>query len=168
MSGARGLRWDIQDLDKLIDRLKENSSTDSENVDWLARLDGQNQDKRRQPREFTSSVTALWGNRLSSTSETIFGTGVLTTFPLLRTPHRRIGANRCFGDWFSVLDDMPLPKWNRGFAIQMRDKAFQQHGRRFANYVIAVGQAVFTWGLERSYIHEHPIKDIEAIIRQQG
>jgi hypothetical protein len=47
-------------------------------------------------------------------------------------------------DWFSVLDDMPLPKWNRGFAIQLRDKAFQQHGRRFANYVIAVGQAVFT------------------------
>jgi len=48
MSGARGLRWDIQDLDKWIDRLKENSSTDSENVDWLVRLDGQNQDKRRQ------------------------------------------------------------------------------------------------------------------------
>jgi predicted DNA-binding transcriptional regulator AlpA len=48
-SGARGLRWDIQDLDKWIDRLKENSSTDSEkNVDWLAKFDGQNQDKRRQ------------------------------------------------------------------------------------------------------------------------
>ena len=68
-------------------------------------------------------------------------------------------------DWFSVLDDMPLPKWNRGFAIQLRDKAFQQHGRRFANYVIAVGQAVFTWGLERNYVHEHPIKDIKAITR---
>src|SRR5690348_3045940 len=60
-------------------------------------------------------------------------------------------------DWFSALDDMPLPKWNRGFAIQLRDKAFKQHGRRFANYVIAVGQAVFTWGLERSYVQEHPI-----------
>jgi hypothetical protein len=48
-SGARGLRWDIQDLDKWIDRLKENSSTDSEeNVDWLAKIDGQNQDKRRE------------------------------------------------------------------------------------------------------------------------
>jgi hypothetical protein len=48
-SGARGLRWDIQDLDKWIDRLKENSSTDSEkNVDWLAKFDGQNQDKRCQ------------------------------------------------------------------------------------------------------------------------
>lgn len=65
-------------------------------------------------------------------------------------------------DWLSVLNDMPLPKWNRGFAIQLRDKAFQQHGRRFANYVIAVGQGVFTWGLERNYIHEHPIKDIKA------
>jgi integrase len=68
-------------------------------------------------------------------------------------------------DWFSVLDDMPLPNWNRGFAIQLRDKAFKQHGRRFANYVIAVGQAVFTWGLERNYVHEHPLKDIKAITR---
>jgi hypothetical protein len=47
-SGARGLRWDIRDLDEWIDHLKVNSSTDSGNVDWLARLDGQNQDKRRQ------------------------------------------------------------------------------------------------------------------------
>jgi hypothetical protein len=47
-SGDRGLRWDIQDLDKWIVCLKENS-TDTENVDWLARLDnGQNKDKRRQ------------------------------------------------------------------------------------------------------------------------
>jgi integrase len=68
-------------------------------------------------------------------------------------------------DWLSALDDMPLSKWNRGFAVEMRDKAFKQRGRRFANYVISVAQAVFTWGLERNYIHEHPIKDIKAIAR---
>ena len=45
--GDRGLRWDIRELDEWIDSLKENS-TCSENVDWLARFDGQNQDKRRQ------------------------------------------------------------------------------------------------------------------------
>jgi integrase len=72
--------------------------------------------------------------------------------------------NKMF-DWLSALDDMPLAKWNRGFAIQMRDKAYKQHGRRFANYVISVAQAVFTWGLERDYVHEHPIKDIKAIER---
>jgi integrase len=68
-------------------------------------------------------------------------------------------------DWLSALANMPLAKWNRGFAIQMRDKACKQHGRRFANYAISVAQAVFTWGLERNYVHEHPIKDIKAIER---
>jgi integrase len=68
-------------------------------------------------------------------------------------------------DWLSALHDMPLSRWNRGFAFEMRDKAFKQRGRRFANYVISVAQAVFTWGLERNYIHEHPIKDIKAIAR---
>jgi integrase len=68
-------------------------------------------------------------------------------------------------DWLSALDDMPLSRWNRGFAFEMRDKAFKQRGRRFANYVISVAQAVFSWGLERNYIHEHPVKDIKAIAR---
>jgi hypothetical protein len=52
-------------------------------------------------------------------------------------------------DWLSALDGMPLSDWSRGFAIKLRDKAFKLHGRRFANYVISVVQAVFSWGLER-------------------
>jgi hypothetical protein len=46
-AGDRGLRWDTHELDEWIDSLKENSPG-SENVDWLARFDGPNQDKRRQ------------------------------------------------------------------------------------------------------------------------
>jgi hypothetical protein len=48
--GDRGLRWDIRELDEWIDSLKQDStgSENSENVDWLARFDGQNQDKRRE------------------------------------------------------------------------------------------------------------------------
>jgi hypothetical protein len=37
-------------------------------------------------------------------------------------------------DWLSPLGAMPLSEWSRGFAIQTRDKAFKQRGRRFANY----------------------------------
>jgi integrase len=68
-------------------------------------------------------------------------------------------------DWLSALDAMPLPEWSRGFAIKLRDKAFTQRGRRFANYVISVVQAVFTWGLERDYVVEHPVQSVKSIGR---
>ena len=68
-----------------------------------------------------------------------------------------------FLDWLSPLDGMPLSDWSRGFAIKLRDKAFKQHGRRFANYVISVVQAVFSWGLERDYVTKHPVQNVKAI-----
>jgi len=68
-------------------------------------------------------------------------------------------------DWLSALDGMPLSDWSRGFAIKLRDKAFKQHGRRFANYVISVVQAVFSWGLERDYVTKHPVQNVKAIER---
>ena len=70
-----------------------------------------------------------------------------------------------FLDWLSALDGMPLSDWSRGFAIKLRDKAFKQHGRRFANYVISVVQAVFSWGLERDYVTKHPVQNVKAIER---
>ena len=70
-----------------------------------------------------------------------------------------------FLDWLSPLDGMPLSDWSRGFAIKLRDKAFKQHGRRFANYVISVVQAVFSWGLERDYVTKHPVQNVKAIER---
>jgi integrase len=71
-------------------------------------------------------------------------------------------------DWLSPLGAMPLSEWSRGFAIQIRDKAFKQRGRRFANYVIAVVQAVFSWSLEREYVSEHPVQSVKAIARPKG
>src|SRR6185437_16189670 len=71
-------------------------------------------------------------------------------------------------DWTAPLSGMPLTDWSRGFAIKLRDKAFKQHGRRFANYVMAVAQGVFTWGVERECIAEHPLKKIKKIERPKG
>jgi integrase len=71
-------------------------------------------------------------------------------------------------DWLSPLGGMPLSEWSRGFAIQLRDKVLKQRGRRFANSVIAVVQAVFSWGLEREYVSEHPVQSVKAIARPKG
>jgi hypothetical protein len=63
---------------------------------------------------------------------------------------------------------MELSKWTRGFAIRLRDKALKKKGRRFANYVISVVQAVFTWALERELVDEHPIQKVKAIPRPKS
>src|SRR5262249_37948304 len=68
-------------------------------------------------------------------------------------------------DWLAAIDAMPLSEWSRGFAVKLRDKAFAQRGRRFANYVISVVQAVFTWGLERDYVMQHPVQNVKPIER---
>jgi integrase len=71
-------------------------------------------------------------------------------------------------NWTANLKDMPLADWSRGFVIKMRDKALAQHKRRFANYVVAVVQAVFSWGLDRDYITENPVKRIKSIKRPKN
>jgi integrase len=63
---------------------------------------------------------------------------------------------------------MELSKWSRGFAIRMRDKAFKKHGRRFANYVTSVVQAVFTWALDRELVKAHPVQKVRAIPRPKN
>jgi integrase len=47
----------------------------------------------------------------------------------------------------------------------LRDKAKTNRRRRFANYVIAVIQAVFIWALERDLVDEHPIQKVKTIKR---
>jgi integrase len=71
-------------------------------------------------------------------------------------------------DWLRPLHCMELAKWTRGFAIRLRDKALEKKGRRFANYVISVVQAVFTWALERELVDEHPIQKVKAIPRPKS
>jgi hypothetical protein len=36
-----------------------------------------------------------------------------------------------------------------GLVLKLRDKAFKQHKRRFANYVVAVIHSVLSWALDR-------------------
>jgi predicted DNA-binding transcriptional regulator AlpA len=48
--GQRGLRYDIRELDAWIDTLSagdDDGTTAADTTDWLVRLDGTDQDKRR-------------------------------------------------------------------------------------------------------------------------
>jgi integrase len=62
------------------------------------------------------------------------------------------------------LDGMDVALMTRGFVLKLRDKAFKQHRRKFANYVVAVIQSVINWALDR-YIPNHDIRNIKPIKR---
>jgi integrase len=68
-------------------------------------------------------------------------------------------------NWLKPLDGMPLDGWTRGFVLKLRDKAFKQHKRRFANYVVSVVQSVLSWALDREIINEHGVRKIKPIKR---
>jgi integrase len=68
-------------------------------------------------------------------------------------------------NWLKPLDAMPLDGWTRGFVLKLRDKAFKQQKRRFANYVVSVIQSVFSWALDREHVAEHNIRKIKPIKR---
>jgi hypothetical protein len=53
----------------------------------------------------------------------------------------------------------------RGFVMRLRDKAFKQHKRKFANYTVAVIQSVMGWAVDREYIFNHDIRNVKPIKR---
>jgi integrase len=68
-------------------------------------------------------------------------------------------------DFLKPIDSTALIKFNRALVIRIRDKAAEQHGRRFANYVKAVLSIVFGWGLERDYVKFNPAEKVKNIRR---
>jgi len=71
-------------------------------------------------------------------------------------------------DYLNPIDSTALVKFNRALIVRIRDKAAQQHGRRFANYVKAVISIVFGWGIERDYVRTNPAEGVRNIRRQKG
>jgi hypothetical protein len=72
-------------------------------------------------------------------------------------------------DWLKPLDDFPLAKFDTAFAIRLRDKAFEKHKRRFANYVRDVLSRVCGWGVPRSFMLANPITpDVERIAKPRN
>jgi Phage integrase family len=81
-------------------------------------------------------------------------------------PRTRKDYQRVF-DYLKPIDSTALIKFSRALIVRIRDKAAQQHGRRFANYVKAVISIVFGWGLERDYVKSNPAEGVRNIRRRK-
>lgn len=60
-------------------------------------------------------------------------------------------------DWLSSIDGMPVFQVDGPFMLAMRDKAFAQKKRRFANHVTQVVGTVLNWGRPRKLAAGNPL-----------
>ena len=68
-------------------------------------------------------------------------------------------------DWLKGIDQMPVVEIHSAFIAGLREKAYRQHKRRFANYVLSVLSTVFTHAVERGLAKSNPVKTIRKIKR---
>lgn len=68
-------------------------------------------------------------------------------------------------DWLATIGNMALLEMDTAFIYSLRDKAFKQRKRRFANYVVQVARLVLTWGKPRNFLEVNPATEIESIPR---
>lgn len=71
-------------------------------------------------------------------------------------------------DYLQPISTEKLTRFKSPFIVKLRDKAFEQHGRWFANYVVTVLRLLFTWGKERGFVEVNPALGIRAIKRPKG
>jgi integrase len=65
--------------------------------------------------------------------------------------------------YLASLNEMPLIQLNSAACLKIRDKAFQQKKRRFANYVIHMLSVVLGWGKPRGFVTENAALGLEKI-----
>jgi hypothetical protein len=66
-------------------------------------------------------------------------------------------------DYLKPIESTSLASFNRPLVVRIRDKATEQHGRRFANYTKAVLSIIFSWGLERGYLQSNTAANVKNI-----
>lgn len=71
-------------------------------------------------------------------------------------------------DYLAALDDMPLSQITSAFCLQVRDRAYGQHKRRFANYVVHMLSVVLGWGRPRGHITENAAAGVKRIAPPRG
>ncbi len=72
-------------------------------------------------------------------------------------------------DWLDAIGHMPLNEFTPRFALGLRDKALEKRGRHFANYVVAFGSLLFSWGSGPVEITEgNPFKQVSKIRRNKN
>jgi integrase len=68
-------------------------------------------------------------------------------------------------DWLQGLDSMPVREIDTAFIAGLRDKAFRQRKRRFANYMLAVVSVMFVHGIENKLARGNPARDVRKVRR---
>jgi integrase len=72
-------------------------------------------------------------------------------------------------DWLACgARDVPLHVIDTPFVMELRDLAFKQHKRRFANYVLQVLSRVFNWGMPRGHSTSNPAAAAEKVRRPKS
>ena len=66
------------------------------------------------------------------------------------------------------LDAMPLVELTPQFIAGLRDKMADKHGRRIANYVMAVISVACEHGKEQGIIKENPVRGVKRVRRARG
>lgn len=123
--------------------------------------------------EFLQEFSAAEAKRLGKATEIAGTFGALCT-EYRASAHFQSLAPRTQGDYRIVLDwlagarDMPLAEFNRAFVKQLRNKAEKEKKRRFANYLIAVLSAMFSWADEAGIVTENPAARVKKIRRPKN
>jgi integrase len=66
------------------------------------------------------------------------------------------------------LSDMPLVELTPQFIAGLRDKMAEKHGRRIANYVLAVISVACEHGKEQGILKDNPVRGIKRVRRARG
>ena len=68
-------------------------------------------------------------------------------------------------DWLHPIIDAAASEIDTPFVYALQQKAFDQHKRRFANYVVQVLSLVFQWGHKPGLVSHNPARGVELIER---
>jgi integrase len=68
-------------------------------------------------------------------------------------------------DWLKGIDEMPVALITPAFVKGLRDKAYRQRKRRFANYVRSVLSLLFGHGIEAGLAKTNPVRDTKQVRR---
>lgn len=82
--------------------------------------------------------------------------------PVTKRDYERVMA------YLQKLRPMPISVIDREFIVDVRNKAFKKHKRRFANYVVQVLSIMFNVGMDLGLAKENPAQQIKDVRKATG
>jgi integrase len=71
-------------------------------------------------------------------------------------------------DYLAGIEDVPLASLDSKAFLKIRDKAYHQRKRWFANYVKTVSHLVFAWGMPHGLVGFNPVSGVRRIPAPKG